>query len=495
MIGVAFVIGAIATLAITGSSILDSDPTSYIIVTMLMGVVFIFFTLKDRRPATRSEYGTVGAVVAFMVYLVILSYARGSLSFEFLSYRIDALLLPLFLLSIVMAVAGFKGVKKYAPVMAYLLFASPILLMPLLTTNAGLSSISASVVYSVLKATGANVVQSGLYILAPSGQAIEIASTCVPVGTFVAFIMLMLPVSYLYDGKPSRKVAWLVAGVALLFVLNIIRMALVSLAWAYSGLGSAVATFHTLGGAIIFYIAIIAMLLAYRKFGLKLNFGRNWRKRLALAFGDFDIEENYSKIIAALVIALAVLFLSVGYLHSSDVSAALFTGTPITNSSYLQLYHMTISRINASGVRYSYLGSYNGSMMFELGGGSPANATYMVVSFYPFPEKGGNMLMYSNTISRSSYITKPGITVTSLSALASNATFFISYFAVPMIVNNSAVSANFEVFAAEEAQGIEYCNPASDSGLSEYLESGIYNLLQANSQLPVLCSAEKIALG
>jgi exosortase/archaeosortase family protein len=494
MIAVAFVIGAAVTIGITGPTILDSNPTSYIIVTMIMSVLFIFFTLKDKHPVTRGDFGVIGAAIAFVIYIVLLSYGRGSLSFEFLSYRIDALLLPLFLLCVVSAVAGLRGIKRFAPVMAYLLFASPILLMPLLTSNGGLSSFSAGIVYSIMKATGANVVQNGLQIVAPSGQAISIATTCVPVGTFVAFLMLLVPISYLFNGRPSRKAAWLGCGVVLLFVLNIIRMAIISLAWAYSGLSSAVSTFHAFGGALIFYISIIAIFLVYRKFGLKLEFGHEWTKRLELAFSAFDIEENYGKISTALIIAFAVLLLSLGYIGASNVSAALFNGSTISNSTYAQLYQNTITRLNASKVGYSYLGSYQGTMLFELGKTNPMNSTYLVVAFYPYPEKGANILFYSANPSPSSYILRSGATVTSLAAKSNNATFYISYFATPIIVNGSAYSANFEVFANAGSKGTLYCDPSTGSGMQQYIESGIFNLIKSQQSQPVLCLAQQIAL-
>lgn len=497
IIGIAFIIGAAATLAITGPTILDNNPSSYIIITMIMGILFIFFTLKDKTPVVKGDYGVIGAAVVFMVYLIILSYAKGLLSFEFLYYRVDALLLPLLLLSLVMAVAGFRGIKRYSPVMAYLLFSSPILLLSILNTNTGLSTISAGIVSGLLKLLGTNVIQIGQQILAPSGQAIGIASTSVPIGTFIAFIMLLIPVSYLYSGNPSRKTAWLGTGVILLFVLNIIRMVLISLAWIHSNVGSSISTFHAIGGTLIFYITLIVMLLTYRKFGLALNWGKHWRKRLTLAFSAYDFEANYGKIATALIIALAVLFFSIGYLHIVTISSALFnSGAVISNSSYTQLYQGVFSRINASRVPYSYLGSYQDTMLFELGKSTPANSTYLLVSFYPSPEHGANVAFYTAKATPTYYIMRSGVTMTSLSTVSNNATFYISYFALPMLANGTAYSANFEVFSNAGAPGLAYCDPSLSGGTQEYIESSIYNFLKSGSPSrgPALCAAEKIAL-
>ncbi len=496
IIGIAFIIGAAATLAITGSTILQNDSSSYIIVTMIMGVLFIFFTLKDKTPVAKGEYGIIGATVAFIVFLLVLSYSRGLLSFEFLSYRIDALLLPLLLMSIVMAVAGLKGIRRYAPVMAYLLFSSPILLLSIINANSRLASFSGGIVYSVLKATGSSLAHAGQQIIAPSGQALTIASTSVPVGVFIAFIMLLIPVSYLCTGNPTRKTAWLATGVILLFVLNIIRMLILAMTWTYSNVSGVVSSFHAFGGNLIFYIALVAMLLTYRKFGLKLDLGKKWVARLRRAFSTYDLESNYTSIAAVAIIAVAALLLSISYLGAVNVSAAQFSGLQISNSTYVQLFQQVFSKVNASGVEYTYLGSYQGTMLFELGKNSPENSTYLIVSFYTHPERGANVAFYASHPNQTIYVLKSGITMSSFSTISNNTPFYLSYFATPVSADGVAYSANFEIFSHADVPDLQYCNPSEDAGIPEYLESSIYNLLTTASPVhgPVLCAAEKIAL-
>ena len=166
-----------------------------------------------------------------------------------------------------------------------------------------------------------------------------------------------------------------------------------------------------------------------------------------MAFSAYDLEANYGKIATAMVIALAALFFSVGYLHNTTFTSALFnSGAIISNTSYTQLYQGVFSRVNASGVPYSYLGSYQDTMLFELGKSTPANSTYLLVSFYPSPEHGANVAFYTAKSTPTYYIMKTGVTMTSLSTVSNNATFYISYFALPMLANGTAYSANFEVF-------------------------------------------------
>jgi len=240
------------------------------------------------------------------------------------------------------------------------------------------------------------------------------------------------------------------------------------------------------------------MLLLYNQFGLSLNFGKKWSKRIRAAFSAYDIEADYSRIAVAVIIGLVALFLSLGYLHSYNARATLFNSTiPMSNSSRLYLYTQVFNKLNASHISYAFLGSgSNGVMVMELGNNSDAtNATYMVVSFYPFVERGGNTLNYTSTSSKSTLMLNDGITVTSLIANSSNVHFYINYFAIPMKVGNSYVSANFEIFSRANLPGANYCNTANYSGVTTYFESAMYNIATGRpiQPQPILCYSAELA--
>ena len=50
-------------------------------------------------------------------------------------------------------------------------------------------------------------------------------------GIFIALAFFLIPIAYLYDGKTKKKILWVASGLALLLVLNLVRMASISLAW------------------------------------------------------------------------------------------------------------------------------------------------------------------------------------------------------------------------------------------------------------------------
>ncbi len=61
------------------------------------------------------------------------------------------------------------------------------------------------------------------------------------------------------------------SGLVLLFVLNLLRMTLIAGLWIVSGPTAALSTIHLFAGILLFYLAIIVMMLVAGKFGLGLK--------------------------------------------------------------------------------------------------------------------------------------------------------------------------------------------------------------------------------
>lgn len=487
LIAVAFLIGAAGTILATGGAISDANPATYIIVPMLMAFPFIFFVGRHTRQSPGAR-GPLYAVLVLVAYLLLLSYLRVSLSYAFMAYRIDALMLPLLLASIVLAVLGTRGLRAYAPAIIYLLFASPLLLMPLLRLN-GLAGLSAHIVYDILNAAGAHAALAG-GIITVGSTPIVISSATVPIGIFIALLMLLVPLAYLYEGSAWGKMAWIVSALALLLVLDIARLALVSLALVYYGVGGVAGMLHSISGQIAFYLSIILMLLLYRRFGLGLNIPKGLAKRLRAGMSISAIKRNYLQTGLALFIGIAVLLLSIGYQNAVRANPLGFGPAQIQNSSYPALYRDVLATVKASGQRFTYLGNIGTGMLFELGNGT--GRSFMAVNFYPFAEPGANLLNYTAASPAARYLLGDGITLTSVSAV-SNRTYRVSYFALPYSVSGKEITANFELFTNSSASQ-EYCMPGWSGAAS--LETLIYNAAYLHPAAPTLpiCSAYRIAL-
>ena len=151
------------SLSISSFVISDSDPYTYGIVVMLMGLVFLFLGVRDKHLEPSPTAVWMGAGSALVVaYALLLAYARVALSFWFISYRMDVLLIPVFLAGIVLGVFGPRGLLRLKYQIAYLFFASGVVLSPLIALNASFTGLNAGLVYASIKALGIPVVRSGL---------------------------------------------------------------------------------------------------------------------------------------------------------------------------------------------------------------------------------------------------------------------------------------------------------------------------------------------
>lgn len=488
---VAFLLGAINSIATTTLSVLDNDPATYVIVVMLMLFVFICFSMKERlRPVLRASNIAYASLV-FVAYLLLVSYLRVALSFVFSSYRIDALLFPLLLAAMIIAIFGYDGIKKLKQVVIYSVFASPVLLLPVISLNNAFANANAAFVYGVLKSIGTQVVRYGLVITAPSTASITISTTCVSLGTFIALVMFLIPVAYLYNGKISRKILWLVSGFALMLAMNVVRMLTISLVWAYYGLGSAITTFHAFAGQLIFYAAIIVMLVIAFKYGMSLRAVRRASQARPRRSRQGALVVPYA---AALVFGIVAFLFSLQYWTAIYASAPLFS----TNATYSQIEPYVAATLGAAGTNVTYLGATNAGQLFALGSISNAsNATYAIVTGATTPVAGRATASFNSASGLHSYLLRNGVTISGAAASSNNFTFDIAYFALPYNTSSGYISANFELFkrVTSTETGCSIGN-AAYLGTFNYVQSGIYNIIRgvyASQDGMMLCYAYRMA--
>jgi exosortase/archaeosortase family protein len=442
LIAISFLIGTLGSMLVTGFSLIDSDPTSYVIAVLMMGVLFIVFTLKDKRELRPDINGVILGVMIFAIYVIALAFLRVSLSWIFMTYRIDALLLPLLLASLVMIVFGTDGIKIFWPVIVYVAFASPILLLPVLGLNASLAGISSRIVYFIIKALGVKASLAGLAITAPNGSIVTIAETCVPIGIFIALLMFLVPVAYLYNGDLSRKTIWIASGMVLLFALNIARMSIISFAWAYYGIEGAISGFHSIAGGIIFYATIAVMLLLCNRYGMSLI--QNVRAKKAKALRKAKQPEiNHGITALCIILGVGALLLSAPYLSSVTANLLGFGSAHMPTTAWIE------SMLGGGGANVIYLGNFSKNMFFGVGNASVT--TYALVNLNNEPDAGFNMLNFS-VVGRGAEIYGDGITVHSVSAISNDSRFGIAYFSMPYNSGNYSETVNIELFSKSSGQ-------------------------------------------
>lgn len=485
---IALLLNTIVSISMTGLSVSDSDPTTYVIVVLLMLFLFLLFYLKDKSIVPRPTRKTIlsGSLI-LLAYVLVTAYARVWLSYLFLSYSVNALLLPVFLAAAIVAVFGFSGLRKMKMALIYSLFASPIILLPVLNLNGQFALFNAYVIYDMARAVGLPLLQSGIVITAPSNYAISISTTCADIGAFVAFVMFIAPLTYLFDGRASRKLLWAVAGVALLFLMNIVRMFSIVLLWLYYGIGSAISTFHLFAGEVLFSLAIVVMILLAYKFGLRMP-------AAGKASGSRKSAQRRTPAMAYAVLVPCVAFGVIALLLSLAYPGAVYMH-PLPNNQTVPNYPMldrhVILSLESARLNITQLPNVNSSLAFALGSSAdPSMETYVLVGYtqnlqYP-------AIALPGQTHSSAVVLDNGVTLLSAFVNSSGSTFAVDYFSVPYNASGQPSGLTYE-FVRKVYGPLPQC--AISVGPVGYLESAIYNAfnLRATDYSAIMCESYMVA--
>ena len=475
---VATLLAMAGTILSTNLSVLDTDPASYVIVVMLMLLVFIFFSLKEDLHLNKRKRMVVYGIIVFIAYILLLSYMRVGLSSVFATFRIDALLIPISILSFILILFGTGGVKRLAPLLIYSLFMSPLLLMPVLLQNSAFANVNAAFVYDALKLFGAPVTLNGITITSLSNTSISIAATCAPIGTFIAIVMFLIPVAYLYRGALARRISWVLSGLALMLALNFARMFWISYSWAYYGIGQAIAIFHLFAGQVFFYAVIIVMILLAGWYGIHIE--RLAKGQLGTLAKDFSKKKSAFGYSWTIAIALGI----IGMLFSMPYLDAVYASPSFFYSSLSAVgQNATYSAIAASFAEFSpnaiKVGEQNYTMALAILNGS--NTTYVAAGAVNVPLPGVAATNYTRTVSTQSYLMMSGIRITSIVGYSGSKLLAVNYFAAPFNISGRYLSVDYEFIKLANVS-VPSCGLLTyrSTGVFNYAESVIYNTLSGS---------------
>ncbi len=501
----AFFIAAYNSLSVTSLSISDSDPAGYVIVPMLMLFVFILFSIKERLSISYKPRNIAYGAALAAVYFVVYAYANVSLSFLFETYRIDALMFPVLLSAFAVMLFGTSGLNRLKPAIIYSVFASPLLLMPLLNLSGAWTNFNAYAVFGVLKAFGIPVLRHGIIIAGASGSQISIASTCADIGAFIGMFLFLIPIAYVYYGKLGKKVLWVVFGMLLLFAFNIARMSLIAAVWAYSGTSAALNLVHLFVGQFLFDITLIAMILLAPKFSMYLNSrgvkhnhvstGRNIRQ-----IGTPEKHKAIYIIPVAAVFVLAILvFVFTLPLHAYDYVSPFrfsYASSNSINSSIISSYDLIALD---SGYSMRSLAFKGGAELFGVYTTNDINTTtnrYLFINTSLGPKIPKiDLAALGDIYEHREIATDSGISINSYVTNANGKIFQLNYVSKPNKVFGNYTVANMEYVSLINSTGeVESC-PGIKPSITE-VYTLIYNALNGNfagENSTIACIAYSIA--
>ncbi len=491
---IGFAIASYYIISSTNLNIQDTNPASYVIVVMLMIFLFLIFLLKEDLKFEFKLKNIIAGSLLFLAYILVVSYLKVISSFKFYIYGLNALLLSLFLASLIIIIFGFDGLKKLKYAVIYILFASPLILMPLISLNSLFTSANAHLIYYALKLMNIPVLNNGLIIYSLYNKAAEIiiGTTCTNIGAFLALVMFLIPIAYLFNGKLKNRFAWLGTSIILLLILNLIRMLAIAITWFYYGATKGLILFHLSAGPILFYIIIIAMILFSYKFNLiipKINL-----KYISINYNNY--------LLIPIIFVLGFSFFNLVALSNSINNS--ISPTQFINSNSILLNRSL--NINTS-LDLQLINTLKQTNMTVTSLGSVELENITGLSF-KLNNKTGNIFIFASlanskeyvfnkSINNFVYILKNGVSVSSHNLISNNYSIILNQFIKPYKINNSTYTfVNFLVFANySDVKKCIFNYNNKNIGFSNYFEAEVFNLIAYHkiNEEETICAGYKIA--
>ena len=241
----------------------DDDAYSYrVVIPPMFLIILIFFYRKDLK-VEKDARKLLLAVPLFAIAAVLLWGAD-----LFPSCGLDVLSMPFFVAGGMLIFFSIQTLRKLLFLILYLLLLWTPLFQPIISTQQTLTNFTSSIVGIAVMLTGLPVQREGNIFYSGSRVSLEVVPECVPLSAMIALFCFLLPFAYVGKGELKNRLAWLAAWVIGGWGLNTLRIIVVLLIWYYSGISLALQVFHTLGGNIIFDIALVASLLSFSLFKL-----------------------------------------------------------------------------------------------------------------------------------------------------------------------------------------------------------------------------------
>lgn len=316
----------------TSSVISDIDPTTYVIIPIIMLPIFAFFYIKDNISISIKKRDLLFGIVFFILGIITTIFMSVYFSFEFLSYRLDLFILPFIILSLVSLLFGIKNLKRFIPLVLYSILASPVFIIILIGQNAAFAAVNTQIVYTIISFFVKGVSYLSPITILANGYRIGIGEGCVGLGILIAILFLLAPIAYFYNGKIKNKIIWILSGFFIILLLNIFRMILIALIWIFYGPTQALSIFHEFAGILIFYISIIIILLISYKFNLTLpNLNKNRG-----SYNKNNSDMIFKGIVFASIFAFIYFYVYSGII-GAYISPSLYVNTVTGNAGIKQL--------------------------------------------------------------------------------------------------------------------------------------------------------------
>ena len=475
---------------ITQLTISDSDPSTYVVIPLLMLPVLAFFMLRKGTRIDVKRNDILVSVALFILFLALTIYLRVQFSYLFISFRIDMLLMPLVLTALVGALFGFSRVNDFRALFIYPAIASPALMFAVMPLNQAFAVANTEIVYHVIKLFVVNAAYMTPITISANGYSIGIGQTCVGIGALLALVFLLMPVAYFYEGTWVKRILWVLSGFALLVVFNVLRMMLITADWLAYGPSNSVLLIHEFVGILLFYASIIIIMLLAGRYGLVLP--RPKKQRSVRMSGV-----QKAGVLVAAAIALACYLLSLSYSNAFYLSPSNMYARITFNVTNVAIDGF----INGIGTGSNYsrfeFATPNGRGVALTLYNSTVNSTNPIVIYLTPPEGivTRELIMNSTILGKYSYLSNSSIYSQAYELESNGSRLFMYHTVLPYALqNNSDTTAGVYVLLPEylinESMG---CRPRYDAFYTYAFNLFNYPAQQTRSRLDTAyCLGERL---
>lgn len=252
-------------------------PLAYLALVPVIAALLAWWRMAREpigRPIHDRQVDYIVGLALLLIAGVVSILVPLTLTTRFWLYRIDLLTLPFFAAGIVTLLYGVRRLWTLKFPIAFLLLAWPIPYAPLvgdgmrLFTDATAAGLRALAILVPVATAAAG--DEAVFFVRHGGYAfpLSVGEACAGVNSLVGFLLVGGALSYVVTGSLRRRVAWLAAGLVVVWLLNLVRIELIFITGSVWGREVALEVLHPVAGLIGFNLGVFAMLLAVPRFGL-----------------------------------------------------------------------------------------------------------------------------------------------------------------------------------------------------------------------------------
>ena len=266
-------------LAIIFSDALQSEATSYILtIPFLLSyllyrkrkILYSTVSLNNKNQTKIQRYLQPAASI-LLIAIAILLYWHGSYTFTPLEYHMLAL--PIFTAGVALLLFNSQTLRQLAFPAAFLFFLVPPPSEVVYTLGATLSALSAQASAAIASLTGISaslIAEYGnplIQITRPDGAILNftVDIACSGIYSLISFLIFALLVAYITRDKLWKKIALILTGIPIIYLLNIIRITILLIIGYHYGENLALQVFHLFGGWILIFIGTLLLLAISEK--------------------------------------------------------------------------------------------------------------------------------------------------------------------------------------------------------------------------------------